>query len=85
MAGYYHACLLPWRKYELVTMMPIEWYRETVEYAVRWAGKLLAGRPWAERFRDELKLREHVSMWRHRLQLWPRWWLTVLTGRSFLP
>ena len=85
MTGYYHAYLLPWRKYHLVTIVPIAWYRETLGFAVGWVAAAAARRSWAERFRYELKLREQLSAWWHRLQMWPRWALSVLTGRSHLP
>jgi len=85
LTGYYHAYLLPWRKYHLVTIVPVGWYRETLGFAVGWVEATAARRSWAERFRHELKLREQFSVWWHRLQMWPRWALTVLTGRRYLP
>ena len=79
--GHYHAYLLPWRKHHLLTVVPITWYAETWSSLRSWVAKRLTRRPWEERFRDELRLREASSVWLHRLQLWPRWALTVLTGR----
>ena len=84
MTGYYHAYLLPWRKYHLVTIVPVAWYRETLGFAVDWVRTVVKGGSWWERFRCELRLREYASIWLHRLQLWPRWFLTVVTGRSHL-
>ena len=83
--GYYHMYLVPWRKHHVVTLLPYWWYLETLGFLLGWVRKLLTGRPWVERFSDEVRLREAASLWLHRLQLWPRWWLTVLTGRSYMP
>ena len=83
--GYYHAYLVPWRKHHLLTIMPLPWYRKTLTMSVRWMRALATRRPWGERFREELRLREAWSVWLHRLQLWPRWALTVITGRSWMP
>ncbi len=82
--GYYGAYLIPWRKYHVATVMPLRWYREMIGLTGSWLTGILTRRPWAERFRYELKLREHVSTWLHRLALWPRWCLTVVTGRPYL-
>jgi glycosyltransferase involved in cell wall biosynthesis len=82
--GYYHALLLPWRKYHLLTITPIEWYQEASKWVWRWLREVCAGHPWEERFICELRLRDRWSQWTHRLQLWPRWALTVVTGRDFM-
>ena len=83
--GYSKAYLIPWKMSHLLTVMPVWWYRKTPELVLRWLHKVLVGRPFRERFHYELLVREDLSVWSHRLQLWPRWWLTVLTGRSFMP
>ena len=84
-SGHYHARLLAWQKHHLLTVVSPNWYFETFSVAWRWVIKTLTRRPWAERLECELILRFKWSQWLHRLQLWPRWWLTVLTGRSYLP
>ena len=85
MTGSYHAYALPWRKYHLITVMPASWYRHTLGFAMGWLRKWITRRPWIERFQDEMKLHEHAGMLGRRLTLWPRWCLTVLSGRSYLP
>lgn len=85
MTGHYHAYLYPWRKYHLLTVMPVDWYPMVAGFAAGWVRALVTRRPWFERFRYELRLREHASVFRHRLQLWPRWLATVVTGRACLP
>ena len=82
--GYYHAYLIPWRKHHLLTLLPLGWYGRIFATAGRWLGAWMMRRPWGERFRLELSLREAGSMWLHRLQLWPRWALTVLTRRTYV-
>jgi GT2 family glycosyltransferase len=84
-AGRYRAELLPWKRQHLVTIMPRERYRRMASSARGWLGCRPRGGPWWQQFRYELMLREDLSTWFRRLQLWPRWWLTVLTGRSFMP
>lgn len=83
--GAYDAYLMPWRKGDLLTIVPLWWYRRTFQLLGRWAAAVLLRRPWAERFRHELALRHAASIWGRRVQLWPRWWLTVVTGRPWLP
>ena len=81
--GYYRAYFQPtWRTSHLLTLLPVSWYRQTLRLTAAWVKGLLARRPWVEQFYDELRLRQHVSLWLHRLQLWPWWWLTVLTAGS---
>ena len=80
--GHYDAYLLPWKPLHLVTIMPLWRAADTGRCIGRWITVVLARRPWWERFRAELQVRQEASFWWHRLQLWPRWWLTVLTGRS---
>ncbi len=80
--GYYHMYLIPWRKYHVVTLLPMWWYRETFYFFTGWIRKTLTRRPWPERFGDELRLREAWSLWLHRVQQWPQWLLTVLSGQT---
>ena len=80
--GYYHAYLPPWRKYHLLTVLPLYWYRVLIDNAFRWVGSFVARRPWRERFIYELWLRNSFSQWLHRFQLLPRWWVAVLQRRS---
>ena len=82
--GYYHAYLVPWRKYHLLTLMPLRWYSQTLASLTCWLTLSLTRGPWLERFRAELRLREAWGLWLHRLQLWPLWMLAVITGRPFL-
>lgn len=82
--GYYDAYLMPWRVSHLLTIMPLAWYLKVLGTAAHWVG-LHAGGSWWARFHAELVLRQEASAGWHRLRLWPRWWLTVLSGRSFLP
>ena len=83
--GAYDAYLLPWRRADLLTIVPLWWYGRTLRTLGQWAASVVRRRPWAERFRHELALRHAGSVWARRLQLWPRWWLTVVTGRPHLP
>jgi len=83
--GYYHMYLVPWRKLHMLSVMPMWWYGQTFGYLIAWVRKWLTRRPWVERFGDELRLREAWSVWRHRLQLWPRWCVAVIIGRPFVP
>lgn len=82
--GYYNAYSVPWRKYHLLTVVPWQWYYSVARLAWIWLSNRVAGGPWPERFDSELKLRGHWSLWLHRLALWPRWLLTLLTGRRFV-
>ncbi len=84
-SGYYHTYLMPWRKHHLLTLFSADWYADTLKVA--WA-RLCARRdgiPKWKLFHYELVLLERWHHLVHRLQLWPRWLLTVATGRSFLP
>lgn len=83
--GHYDAYLLPWRKSDLLTILPLWWYRDACLAAGRWCRASWARRPSWERFREELALRHVAGVWWRRAQLWPRWWATVLTGRGWLP
>ncbi len=83
--GAYDAYLVPWRKTDVLTLLPLWWYGRTLRSLGRWLAAAVTRRPWAERFRHELSLRHAGSIWVRRLQLWPRWWATVLTGRDWLP
>ena len=85
MTGHFHAYLLPWSAVHLFTIVPMSWYRDVFQLTTAWLKSVVARRPWNQRFWYELKLRELFSIWLHRLQLWPRWWVTVLTGRSWEP
>ena len=82
---YYWGHCMPWKWHHLFTVAPLWWYGKTLRLLLVWLQQCLAGRSWVERFRAELHLRQALSAWWRRLQLWPRWWLTVATGRSHLP
>lgn len=84
-AGVYWARGIPWSRRHLVTVMPLGRYRRTWGLTRDWVRSLLGGVPWWQRFHRELLLRDDLSVWWYRLRAWPRWWLTVLTGRSFMP
>lgn len=84
-AGYYQVLLIPWKWSHLFTVMPLWRSKTTVKLIGRWIGSQLTRRPWMERFKAELLLREEFSAWGRRVRLWPRWWWAVLTGRSHLP
>ncbi len=84
-AGYYNVYLLPWHTIHLLTIMPLWRYQRTWHLLGIWLKRTLRGSPWWERFHFELLLREDLTIWRRRIQLWPRWWLTVLTRRSYMP
>ena len=83
--GYYQAHQMPWKIHHLLTVAPVWWYRLSLSALAAWLRAVVARHPWWERFRCELALRELASTWAHRIQLWPRWCLTVLTGRSYMP
>ena len=84
-AGLYHALEMPWTRADLLTIAPLGLYTRIARLAAGWVRRTLSGAPWWQRFACELALRDAVSTWRYRARLWPRWWLTVLTGRSHLP
>jgi GT2 family glycosyltransferase len=84
-AGAYWVRDIPWSRRHLVTIMPLRRYRRTLGLVRDWVHSSLRGAPWWQRFHRELLLREDLSVWWYRLRLWPRWWLTELTGRSFMP
>ena len=83
--GRYDAYLLDWRMSDLLTILPLWWYRDAGLAVGRLCRASWMRRPSWERFRQELVLRHALSVWLRRLQLWPRWWATVLTGRNWLP
>ena len=84
-AGYYSVYFLPWHTIHLLTIMPLWRYQRTWQLLWTWLKRTLRGSPWWERFHFELLLREDLTIWWRRIQLWPRWWLTVLTRRSYMP
>ncbi len=83
--GYYKTYMVPWRKRHLLTLMPMWRYKKTAKLMLKWTQATVSLQPWEERFRYELMLREDLSSWKHRLQLWPHWWLTMVTGRRYVP
>jgi glycosyltransferase involved in cell wall biosynthesis len=83
-AGTYQAHLMPWRRQHLLTIVPVEHYQKMWGLWQQWRTLRRRRKPWWRQFKHELLLRREVGVWWGRLQLWPRWWLTVLTGRSFL-
>lgn len=83
-AGFYRAQHVPWRRRDLLTIMPPGFYLRIWWSARGWLRCALSGQPWWRRFRYELGVREVLSLWWYRLRLWPRWCITVLTGRSFM-
>ncbi len=85
LGGPYQSQRAGWRKRHLVTIMPLGLYGKVWHAAMGWVTCALRGEPWWRRFKHELLLREALGTWGYRLRLWPRWCLTVLTGRSFMP
>ena len=79
--GYYRAYRMPWMLKDLVTIVPLWWYLDLLDTAAAWLKSGFGREQWMDRFQHELALREKTSLWLHRLQLWPRWWLAVLTGQ----
>lgn len=84
-SGYYRAYLIPWRPAHLLTLLPLWWYRTTLRLAGRWTRHVVTRAPWVVWFADELRLRESLSLWFHRLQLWPWWCSQALTERLSSP
>ncbi len=83
--GYYRAYRLPWRLHNLLMLESPRWYAESLELVLLWAGRSLTGRPWAQRFLCEVRLRERGSQWMQRARLLPAMWHAVLTkGRGIL-
>jgi glycosyltransferase involved in cell wall biosynthesis/predicted DCC family thiol-disulfide oxidoreductase YuxK len=76
-SGNYQAHLIPWKRSHLLTIMPLWRYGKTLLLLRLWAQAWLRRRPWWQRFSYELMLREDLSTWRRRLQLWPGWWRTA--------
>ena len=84
-SGSYNAVLVPWKPSHLFTVMPLWRTWVTCKVVTAWVWSVLTWRPWLERFKAELLVREEASLWARRLQLWPRWWLMVLGGRRGTP
>jgi glycosyltransferase involved in cell wall biosynthesis len=84
-AGTYQAHLMPWRRQHLLTIVPVDHYQKMWRLWQEWRTLRRRRKPWWRQFKHELLLRREVGVWWRRLRLWPRGWLTVLTGRSFLP
>lgn len=70
-AGYYRAYRVPWKWTHLVTIVPLWRYGRMVRLAGQWVACALQGKSWWSRFYLELRLREEVGIWRHRLAEWP--------------
>ena len=82
-AGYYRAYDLGWRPHHVVSLMPLYGYRELLRWAYRWAQECLTRQNYWLRLGAECRMRGWWSMVVHRLQLWPRGMLSVITPRSF--
>lgn len=76
--GYFRAYRAPWTLSHLVTVEPLLWYWDVCRFSGLWFAKASSGRPWAERFLYEVRLRERISEWTHRAQLLPSVWSAVL-------
>ncbi len=79
--GYYLAHLIPWKPFHLVTIMPLWRARVTLNVLAAWIRSVVTRQPWLTRFKAELLVRQEVSVWARRLQLWPQWWGAMFTGR----
>ncbi len=80
--GYYHAYLHQWRKYHLLTIMPMSWYQVMGRWLARWVMSVVRFRPWQDRFVPEIMLRDYGQQFLHRVQMWPAWCAAVVCGRS---
>jgi len=80
--GYYRAHAVEWKRHHALTLMPLYCYRDILRLAYQWARSTVMGETFWRRLTYECRLRASLSLARHRLQLWPRWWVSVLTGRS---
>lgn len=80
-AGYYRAYSVPWRRRHLITIMPLYCYRDMMRGAYQWLRAGWGPDAYWTRLSYECRLWASLSLFAHRLQLWPRWWLAVLTGR----
>ena len=84
-AGRYRAYGMPWRPHHLITLMPLYGYRELLRWTrLYWKTSGSPDSAW-ERLGYECRARGWLSTLRQRVLLWPRWCLTVLTGRSCMP
>lgn len=70
-AGYYRAYGVPWRWTHALTIVPVWRYGRMAGWAARWLACALLRKPWWSRFYVELRLREEIGLWRHRLAQWP--------------
>ncbi len=68
--GFYNAAQLPWRPADRLTVMPLWWYRFMARIMAQWAGRVVARRPWLERFRLELILHEQFGVLEYRMRTW---------------
>ena len=76
--GYYNAAQMSWQARDLVTVMPLWWYRVSGRLAWRWLRAVVVRRTWLERFRWELLLQEQLGVLGYRIQMWPSRWRNVL-------
>jgi glycosyltransferase involved in cell wall biosynthesis len=83
--GFYRAFEWEWKPTHLVTVMPVHCYREWARWALRWWRADRSPEAFWERLSYECRMRGWASAFRHRLRLWPRWLLSVVTGRSRMP
>ena len=83
--GFYRAYELAWRPHHLVTIMSLYCYQEWWSCIKRWWLAPRSPEAFWERLSYECKARAWLHVFLHRLRLWPRWLLTGLTGRSYMP
>jgi glycosyltransferase involved in cell wall biosynthesis len=78
--GYFRAFSRPWRKYHLVTVVPVQWYQEVGRLVVQWWKAGRSESPFWERLGYECRLRAALHEWWHRLRLWPHGVKTVFSN-----
>ena len=84
-AGRYRTYSIPWRPHHLLIFMPVYCYRELFRWSyLYWKTGWSSHNVW-ERLGYECRVRGWLSVLRQRMIWWPRWCLTLLTGRSYLP
>ncbi|GEM_PF-86932 len=70
-AGYYRAYSVPWKWSHALTIVPAWRYGRMAVWAACWLACALLRKPWWSRFYLELRLREEIGLWCHRLAQWP--------------
>ena len=83
--GYYRAHEIAWRPHHLLTLIPLYCYRELWRCTSKWWRTGSSPDTFWVRLGHECRARAWWSILIHRIRLWPRWCLTVLMGRSYMP